>query len=456
MVRLTVLDNPWIPDEIKDGLTPKQTRFLAYEGREALFGGAAGGGKSVAILLAALQYAEEPGYAALILRRTYKQLAKADSILTKAKDWLLPLAPRVKWNGDDHKFTFPSGATIEFGHMEREESKYNYQGGAWAFCGVDEATQFTEPMLAYPRTRLRRPAGSLMPIRWRGASNPGGVGHDYVKARYVKDDRGRDPTTEDRRFFRATIADNPHVDRADYATQLRDSGVDPLTLSQLLEGDWDAIAGGRFRKTWIKRYTLSGHPGAEEISAEGRPVVALSRCLLFATADVAASVRDTADYTVISIWAVTPNHDLVWLDMVRGRWEVPDIVPRMRRAYAGWGLDYIAIESGGTQQGVYQIARRTEMAVRELQPGREDKLVRATAAIVLAESGRLLLPRGAPWLADAESELLRFTGDPGLDAHDDIVDTLAYAARQMKVKRAGPAPVPRIIEAKGGAHALGR
>ena len=226
MFQATVLENPWIPEPIRAGITVKQAEFLCYEGREALFGGAAGGGKSVSLLLAALQYVDEPSYSALILRRTYKQLAKADSILAKAKEWLFGRADaqgrKVRYNGDEHKFTFPSGATLEFGHMDHEGSVYDYQGGSWAFVGADEATQFTGPMLSYPRTRQRRPTGSVLPIRWRGASNPGGVGHDYVKARYVKTAEGRDPSAPDRQFFRATIADNPNLDREDYVKQLRE------------------------------------------------------------------------------------------------------------------------------------------------------------------------------------------------------------------------------------------
>ena len=71
------------------------------------------------------------------LQAKLDQLAKADSILSKAKEWLLG---KVRYNGDDHKFTFPSGATLEFGHMDHEDSKHDYQGGSWAFVGVDEAT----------------------------------------------------------------------------------------------------------------------------------------------------------------------------------------------------------------------------------------------------------------------------------------------------------------------------
>lgn len=203
LLQATVYENRWIPDQIKSGLTPRQAEFLAFEGREALYGGAAGGGKSVAMLCAALQFADVPGYSALILRRTYAQLAKSDSILNKAKEWLMPhvSAGRIRWNGDERKFTFPMGSTLEFGHMDHEDSIYNYQGGIWPFIGVDEATQFTQTMLAYPRTRQRRQSGSLLPMRWRGASNPGGVGHEYVKTRYVRGKDGKAVDDPERRFF---------------------------------------------------------------------------------------------------------------------------------------------------------------------------------------------------------------------------------------------------------------
>src|SRR6185503_17911918 len=88
LFQASILENPWIPRCIKDGLFPKQIEFLCFEGREALYGGSAGGGKSVCILAAALQFIDEPGYSALIMRRTHKQLAKADSILAKSKEWL--------------------------------------------------------------------------------------------------------------------------------------------------------------------------------------------------------------------------------------------------------------------------------------------------------------------------------------------------------------------------------
>ena len=154
-------------------------------------------------------------------------------------------------------------------------------------------------------------------------------------------------------------------------------------------------------------------------------------CLLFGTVDVAASVKESADYTAVCSWAVTPANELLWLDCVRARVEVPDILPMLEKAHRKWGLAYLAIEGGGTQKAAYQLAKRSKLAVRELLPGNKDKLAQALPAIVLAESGRVFVPQGARWVEDALGELTRFTGDPKKDAHDDIADCLAWAARAV-------------------------
>lgn len=436
-----------MPDSIKAGLFPTQVELLVYEGREALYGGAAGGGKSVALLMAALQYVDNPGYAALILRRTYKQLSKADSILAKSKEWLWG---KAKWNGDDHKWTFPSGATVEFGHMEHEDSKLNYQGGAWAFVGVDEATQFTGSMLAYPRTRQRRLAGSSIPIRWRGGSNPGGIGHDYVKDRYVKDKNGKSPCTPDRQFFPATLADNPNIDREEYLKQLRDSGVDQLTLDQLEKGDWDAVSGGRFLKAWLQnRYTRNGEYIVLQRPGEDPKYFKPRDCLRFFTVDPASSVKRTADWTVTSAWCVSPWSDLVWLGCDRFQKGIPDIVPRIQQSAIRFNPAFVGIEAVAANSAVLQLAQRAinpALICRALSPLGQDKLVRATSAINLAATGRLWLPACDPSfpVEDVEGELVRFTGNDKIDAHDDIVDTLSYAAEIIKTVNVGPKQAPQV------------
>lgn len=410
------------------GMTDKQVEFLCYEGTDALYGGAAGGGKSVAILAAALQFVDEPEYSALILRRTYKQLEKSDSIMSKAIRWLHGSGAR--WNGAAHKFTFPSGALLEFGHMQNELAAIDYQGGKWDYVGVDEGTQFSETMISYPKTRQRRDVGSDIPIRFRVSANPGGIGHAHIKARYIKDAKGRDPSGPNRQFFRATIDDNPNMNREEYVAQLRDAGVDPLTLEQLLVGNWDAITGGRFKRDrfryYEKRDGFISMPGPQWFRWETRP--------RFMTIDTAASAKTTADYTVIAVWCLSPRGDLVLLDLIRFQKEIPEIILRIKRAVKVYTPQFVGIEEVGAHSGraIGQILRQSTnpaMTIRSLNPKGKDKLLRATPAITLCHDGRLWFPpEDSPlWpKEDIETELLVFTGDE--DAHDDIVDTFGYAA----------------------------
>jgi hypothetical protein len=215
--------------------TKKQAQFLAVKGREALYGGAAGGGKSDALLMAALQHVDRPNYAALILRRSYKDLALPGAIMDRSHTWLRGTAAR--WNDHDHAWTFPSGARLTFGYLETEKDKYRYQSSEFQFIAFDELTQFPETQYRYLFSRLRRGADSTIPLRMRAASNPGGIGHDWVFERFVKADaRG------DRVFVPATLDDNPHVDAIEYRKNLAE--LDETTRNQLEKGIWTRDRGG--------------------------------------------------------------------------------------------------------------------------------------------------------------------------------------------------------------------
>lgn len=428
----TVLKNRWIPRKYRDGIFPRQAQFLAYEGREAMYGGAAGGGKSFGLLMAALQYVDVPGYHALILRRTFKQLAKPEAIMSVAEDWLT--GSGAKWNAEGKRWLFPSGATLTFGHMEHDRSVHDYQGSAYAYVGYDELTQFKEPMYRYLFSRMRRAAGSQTPLRMRSGSNPGGIGHQWAYKRFIDHKTRRQSAL----FIPATLDDNTGIDREDYVASLAE--LDPVTRAQLLAGDWNVHEGGRFQPHWFRsRYRLVnthfGQGGEYELGEGGRRVLA-SSVWKFMTVDPAASSMLTAksadpDYTVASVWGVTPDWQLLWLDCDRFRAEVPDIVPRLESLYSLHGPLYIGVEAVAANRAVLQLAQRTRMVVRELSPRGQDKLVRATPALNLAASGRVWLPVAAHWLEDVEAELYLFTGG-SQDAHDDSVDSLAYAASALE------------------------
>ena len=209
---------------------PKQAEFLALTDLEALYGGAAGGGKSDALLMGALQYVHVPGYSALLLRRTFRDLNQPDAIMARSHAWLASTA--AKWSANDKRWTFPSGATLTFGYLDNEQDRYQYAGAALQFLGWDELTQFPEAWYLWMFSRMRRLVGANVPVRVRGATNPGGIGHEWVKRRFV--DRA-DPK-QGGPFIPAVLADNPSIDAETYRLML--AKLDSVTRAQLEHGVW--------------------------------------------------------------------------------------------------------------------------------------------------------------------------------------------------------------------------
>lgn len=222
-----------------------QAAFLSLPHMEALYGGAAGGGKSDALLRAALQYVEFPAYKAILFRKTFSQLSQAGGLIDRSKEWL---TGKATWNETKHRWTFPSGAILEFGHLQHENDRFNYQGAEFDFIGFDELTHFTEIEYRYLFSRLRRRVDSLIPGRMRSASNPGGKGHRWVKRRFIErkpdpEDLGDTPEKcAERIFIPAKLTDNPGIDQTAYEAALRQ--LDPQEQEQLLDGNWDARPPG--------------------------------------------------------------------------------------------------------------------------------------------------------------------------------------------------------------------
>lgn len=250
--------------------TARQKLFLDLDKeKEVFYGGAAGGGKSSCLLMAALKYVGVKGYSALLLRRTYADLSKQGALMDRAKEWLTGTGG--VWNEQKKTWTFPSGARIAFGYLETENDKFQYQGAEYQGIFFDELTQFTESQYTYLFSRLRRLKDSDIPIRMRSASNPGGVGAHWVKKRFVPEDFTPEDAIEERvwtteavddetgdvsfRYFvPARLDDNPHLDQAEYELSLRE--LDPVTRAQLRRGDWQIMAQGDILYMWSEAHAI--------------------------------------------------------------------------------------------------------------------------------------------------------------------------------------------------------
>jgi len=252
-----VLGNPYIPH----WPLPAQAMFLGLHqthrtgGRvfQALYGGAAGGGKSDALLMAAAQFAWKfPEFAGIMFRRTFTDLAQPGALMDRALEWWRPAG--VSWDGTNKIFRFPSGAKVAMAYLKNPDDHTRYQGAEYQLVAWDELTQWPNAR-AYEYvglSRVRRPAGSSIPLRTLAASNPGGPGHNWVMAKFVG---GLDPVTgatlePEHPYVPARIQDNPYLDRDAYVEGLE--MLHPTVRAQLLDGDWRARDPGEyFRAEWF-------------------------------------------------------------------------------------------------------------------------------------------------------------------------------------------------------------
>ena len=173
-------------------------------------------------------------YKALLIRRTLDDLDMPNAIMDRAKQWLLPFEETGDLIFKDLKkqFRFSNGATLTFRYLYHDKHLNKYQGAEFDFVGFDELTQFTEKQYTYLHSRLREGSDSEIPGRMRSASNPGGIGHDWVKKRFVD----RDSPFP---FISSAYTDNMFINQEKYSARL--DKLDNLTRQQLKFGNWDLV-----------------------------------------------------------------------------------------------------------------------------------------------------------------------------------------------------------------------
>lgn len=406
MISETIINNPYIPTN------PflKQLEFLLTDETEALYGGQAGGGKSESILMAALQWVEDPDYAGLILRRTYKDLALPGALMDRAHEWLQPTD--AHWNGTDKTWEFPNGGTLSFGYLQHENDKYQYQSSEFQFIAFDELTQFTESQYLYLFSRLRRKEGSQTPLRLRAGSNPGGIGHEWVKHRFI---HGELP------FIPASYNENPYLDQVEYEKSL--DKLDWITREQLKHGNWDVNPqGGLFKREWFPLI-------------ENEPPNIIKRVRFWDLAATIPKPGTDPDYTVGVLLGLDKDNLVYVLDVKRVR-ESPLNVEKLilQTAQLDGSKTVIRMEQEGGATGkiVIEDYKRKLIGYKfRGEPARKDKRERAKPVSSYSESGNIKIMNRI-WTNEFLDEIEAFQTE---GIHDDQVDALSGAFTNIRKQR---------------------
>jgi len=414
--------------------TPKTTKYIPHEPHptqraflmldhvlDAFFGGAAGGGKSDALLMAALQYVDVPNYNAILFRRSYADLSLPGALLDRARSWLEDTD--AKWNDREHTWTFPNpeydattytnGASLTFAYLQTERQRYRYASADFQYIGFDELTTFTETMFRFLFSRLRKTADmGALPLRMRSASNPGNIGHQWVKARYV------DPGTPGAIFVPSLVQDNPSLNIDEYLIAL--AQLDPLTRARLLAGDWDVRDQGMFRQGWFK--VLDAAP------AHAR----LTKVRYWDLAATEENDDNDPDYTCGALLGLDPHTKLLYmLDEKYARLGAEGVESLVRSTAAQDGRDVpirVEQEPGASGKSLINYYSRHVLQGYDFHgvPSSGSKETRAAPFASQAGAGNIYVVNG-PWVKGFFDEA---EGFPMVE-HDDQVDAWSGAFGEL-------------------------
>lgn len=238
------MDKTWKPHQ-------RQATFLSLPDTvfEGMFGGAAGGGKSETLLMLPIVrgFYKESRFKGLILRRTFPELES--EIIVRSREWYKLTG--AKYNEERKRWTFPSGAIMQFGHTEYEEDVRKYDTAEYNYIAFDELTSFTEFQYTYLAFTRCRSSSSKLPAIVRSATNPGNLGHAWVRDRFVAPaPYGTiivDSKTKQKRIFIQSFAeDNPYLMENDPGYVNRLDSLPEAERQAKRYGHWDSFAGQVF------------------------------------------------------------------------------------------------------------------------------------------------------------------------------------------------------------------
>ena len=413
LFKQTVLENPYIlhkPQILPDGRSP-QTVALLQKRLEVLYGGAAGGGKSDWLLMAALQYAAEEDYSAIIFRKTFTDLSLPGALIERSHSWLDD--SDAHWDNIVHTWNFPSGAKLAFAYLQHDGDEKRYKSAEFQFVGFDQVEEIPEHHYKFLFSRVRRLRDCNIPLRVWSTANPDGL--PWVKQRFISQSHPQ------RVYIPAKLTDNQYLDTQSYIAAL--DNLDPIHRKQLLEGDWEVTPGGKLFQRWWFTGDTTHHSNLVELRDVPRDSVWFRVWDLAATAPTKGK---DPDYTVGTLCTYKAGI-LYIIHVERFRDSPMKTKDRMRETANADGLkvmQYTEEEGGsGGKFTTDDLARNVfaGLAYKTIK-AQADKATRAGPLATAAERGNVKVV-SAPWVNDWLDELTLFPDG----VHDDQVDTAAYA-----------------------------
>jgi len=425
-----------------------QWRFHQSPAFEVLYGGQAGGGKTESLLIEALRHVHVPGYNGILFRRTFPELEQPQGLIERSREFCPRLGGR--FNETKTAWRFPAKSMVLFRHMEGEPDRLKHQSAEYAYIGFDELTTFTEQQYLYLFSRARTTCGVVPKIR--AGTNPGGIGHEWVKRRWgpwldrshprpAKDGEVRwfkreggeevecapnDPDGLSRTFIRSSVWDNPYLLKRDPGYVARLKALPLVDRQRLLEGNWDVMAGAGnvIRREWFE--IVQAVP-AEAVRARYWDLAATEKQVSGNDPDYTARAKLARHNGVYYIEEVAA---------VQRRWaSVKALLVQVAELDGAEVIIGVEQEPGASGKAlIYEIVSHPGLqgrfTVRGYAP-RKDKVQRANIWASQAQVGNVKLVKG-DW--DMEAFLAECEMFPE-GVHDDRVDAVSGAVHMLE--RAG-------------------
>ncbi len=432
-----------------------QTEFLTTEADIAIYGGAAGGGKSYGLILEGARWVEDPDFGGVIFRRTTPEITNEGGLWDESEK--VYAAFGAKPNGSKLRWTFPSGAEIRFSHLEHEKTKYKWQGSQIPFIGFDELTHFTETQFFYMLSRNRSTSG--IPPCIRCTTNPDA--RSWVKKFIqwwldektgypIKNRSGKlrwfiriedkivwgNSKTELKRtyganvnplsvtFIAAKLSDNKILEQKDPSYRQKLEAMTKVDRERLLFGNWNIMptAGNVFRREWF--------PMVEAIPGRWTAV-----CRYWDRAGTVPNVQNpNPDWTRGLKMYAYPDGTYLIAD-IRSARDNPGQIEKFIKNVAPYDGHGVRIRS---QQDPGSAGKGEGQRFVRMLPGYDvkteiltkNKFARAKSFSAQCEAQNVRVLKGT-WNDEMFDEFENFSDNPSDYDHDDIVDVASGAFNDL-------------------------